>query len=324
VIQPLYDQVGQEALTPDSKVNSSKPDAVLLALDYRALPLKLSLADPETSSSTIHGAIAYLQMLRNGIRTNSNAVCIFQTFGPPAETLFGSLDRVLQGTLRNLLDNVNRLLAKSVFHAGDVLLDIAGLADTAGLGNWHDTKLWNMAKLPFSDELIPLYADHVARTVAALRGKSRKVLILDLDNTVWGGVIGDDGLEAIKVAQGDATGEAHLAVQRLKHRDFEQRSAEAFDQRSQSWLWHHWDEFVEHGSLTKQRLREFFGDVGFELTVISESLTRSSEQCQQDDGKSSQSRSRLSGVLTRIEAMPMPKRKSFVSRNAASMPQRFP
>ena len=45
VIQPSYDQVAQEALTPDSKVNSSKPDAVLFALDYRALPLKLSLGD---------------------------------------------------------------------------------------------------------------------------------------------------------------------------------------------------------------------------------------------------------------------------------------
>jgi FkbH-like protein len=72
-----------------------------------------------------------------------------------------------------------------------------------------------MAKFPFADELIPLYADHVARTVAAIRGKSGKVLILDLDNTVWGGVIGDDGLEGIHIAQGDARGEAHLAVQRL-------------------------------------------------------------------------------------------------------------
>src|SRR5262249_34323680 len=64
-------------------------------------------------------------------------------------------------------------------------------------------------------EFIPLYADHVARIIAAIRGKSRKVLVLDLDNTVWGGVIGDDGLEGIKVAQGDAIGEAHLTIQRL-------------------------------------------------------------------------------------------------------------
>ncbi len=51
--------------------------------------------------------------------------------------------------------------------------------------------------------------------MAALRGKSWKVLILDLDNTLWGGVIGDDGLESIRIAQGEPTGEAHLAPQRL-------------------------------------------------------------------------------------------------------------
>jgi FkbH-like protein len=215
VIQPLYDQIAQEALVKDSKVNSSKPDAVLLALDYRALPLKLSLGDAEVSSAIVQGVIRYLMGLRNGIRTNSNAICIFQTFAPPAEVLFGSLDFALPGTLRYLITNINRELAGYVLSSGDVLLDVAGLAETVGLGEWHNPQLWNMAKFSFSDELIPLYADHVARTIAAIRGRSRKTLILDLDNTVWGGVIGDDGLGGIKVAQGDACGEAHLAVQRL-------------------------------------------------------------------------------------------------------------
>ena len=215
VIQPSYDQVAQEALTPDSKVNSSKPDAVLLAIDYRALPLKLSLGDPEASFATVQGVIGYLQALGGGIKANSNAVCIFQTFASPVETLFGSTDCALPGTLRSLIDGINRTLTEHVLGSGDVLLDVAGLAETVGLADWHNTQLWNMAKFSFSDELIPLYADHVARTVAALRGKSAKVLILDLDNTVWGGVIGDDGMEGIKVAQGDARGEAHLAVQRL-------------------------------------------------------------------------------------------------------------
>lgn len=214
-IQPSYDQVAQEALTPDSKVNSSKPDAVLFAFDYRALPLKLSPGDAEAASATVQGVMGYLQALRDGIKSNSNAVCIFQTFAPPPETLFGSLDRALPGTLRNLIDAINRELAEFVVASGDVLLDVAALAETIGLADWHNTQLWNMAKFSFSDELIPLYADHVARTVAAIRGKSGKALILDLDNTVWGGVIGDDGLEGIQIAQGDARGEAHLAVQRL-------------------------------------------------------------------------------------------------------------
>jgi FkbH-like protein len=215
VIQPSYDQVAQEALTPDSKVNISKPDAVLMALDFRALPLKLSMGDQETSSATVQGAMGYLQALRNGIKFNSNAVCIFQTFAPPAEPLFGSLDRTLPGTMRSLIGSINRELTEFVLGSGDVLLDVAGLAETVGVANWHNPQLWNMGKFSFSDELIPLYADHVGRTVAAIRGKCGKVLVLDLDNTVWGGVIGDDGLEGIKVAQGDATGEAHLAVQQL-------------------------------------------------------------------------------------------------------------
>ena len=215
VIQPAYDQVAQEALTPNSKVNCSRPDAVLLALDYRGLPLKLSLGDAEASAVTVQGVLGYLQSLRAGIKTNSNTVCIFQTFAPPVEPLFGSLDRALPGTPRNLIDSINRELARYVLGSGDVLLDVAGLAETVGLADWHNTQLWNLGKFPFSDEFIPLYGDHVARTLAALRGKSGKVLVLDLDNTVWGGIIGDDGLEGIKVAQGDARGEAHLAVQRL-------------------------------------------------------------------------------------------------------------
>jgi len=215
IIQPSYDQVAQEALTPDSTVNRSNPDAVLLALDYRALPMKLALGNREASSAMVQGAIGYLQALRNGIKSNSNAVCIFQSIPSPVETLFGSLDRMLSGTLRNSIDSINRELCEFVFNSGDVLLDVAGVAETVGLADWYNTQLWNLAKFSFSNELIPLYADHVARTVAAIRGKSRKVLILDLDNTVWGGVIGDDGLEGIQIAQGDARGEAYLASQRL-------------------------------------------------------------------------------------------------------------
>ncbi len=215
IIQPSYGLVAQEALTPDSNVNRLKPDAVLFALDYRALPLKLSLGDPEASSATVQGVLGYLQALGEGIKAHSKALCIFQTFAPPAETLFGSLDRALPGTTRNLIDCINQELAAHVLSSGDVLLDVAGLAETVGLTNWHDPQLWNLGKFSFSDEFIPLYGDHVGRCVGAIRGKSRKALVLDLDNTVWGGVIGDDGLDGINVAQGDACGEAYLAVQRL-------------------------------------------------------------------------------------------------------------
>jgi len=133
----------------------------------------------------------------------------------PPETLFGSFDSVLPGTIAGIVDCVNRRLAEAVRGTEDVLLDVARIAHTVGLADWHAPAQWNMAKLPFSNSFIPLYAEHVSRILAALRGKSRRCLVLDLDNTLWGGVIGDDGLGGIQIAQGDPAGEAFLNLQRF-------------------------------------------------------------------------------------------------------------
>jgi FkbH-like protein len=208
-----FDQVVQEALSPASAINRAQPDAVLLALDYRGLPLKPCLGDAAAAQATVEAALAHLALIRKGIADNSKAVCIVQTIARPPETIFGNADLAVPGTMRGLVDSVNRGIAESIAGSGDVLFDVAGLAETVGLANWHDPTFWNLAKLPFSDAFLPLYADQIGRIVAAIRGKSRRCLILDLDNTVWGGVIGDDGLEGIVIGQGDPTGEAHLSVQ---------------------------------------------------------------------------------------------------------------
>jgi FkbH-like protein len=204
VAEADYGQVMQEALDPRSLINQAKPDAVLLAIDHRGLPI----GDGDTEA-----CLSYLDTIRAGIR--GSALCIVQTIPRPPESLFGNADLNIGQTLRHAIDAVNRGIADSLSGTPDVLFDVAGLAETVGLAEWHDPTLWNMAKVPFATRFLPLYAEHVCRIIAALRGKSRKCLVLDLDNTVWGGVIGDDGLEGIVIGQGDATGEAHLAVQRM-------------------------------------------------------------------------------------------------------------
>jgi FkbH-like protein len=213
-IEADYDQVMQVALDPDSAINQAQCDAVLVAVDHRGLPLNPSPGDAGAAQQTAQGALAHLEMIRNGLHGHGQAICILQTLARPVESAFGSFDLVLPGTPRQLIDELNRGIALGVAGSEDLLLDVAHIAETVGLADWHDTTLWNMAKLPFASAFLPLYADHVCRLVAALRGKSRKCLILDLDNTVWGGVIGDDGLDGIVIGQGDATGEAHLQVQR--------------------------------------------------------------------------------------------------------------
>ena len=207
-----YDQFLQDALAPDSVINQSKPDAVLIALDHRGLALQ---PNPGSAQDSAGAALDMLGTLRNAIHAHSGAICIVQTLAPPPESLFGSIDRAIPGTARFLVDQLNHRIVASLNGTADVLLDVAGVAETVGLAEWHSPALWNLAKLPFADAFVPLYADHVTRIIGAIRGKSRRCLVLDLDNTVWGGVIGDDGMEGIKLAQGDPTGEAHLSVQQM-------------------------------------------------------------------------------------------------------------
>lgn len=210
-----YDQFLQDALQPDSLLNKARPDAVLLALDHRGLALQPCPGNEQLAAETVDSAIGLLDSIRASVSRNSGALCILQTLAAPPEGLFGSFDRALAGTARNLVDRVNQKISQAVLQSTDMLLDVAGIAETVGLADWHSPAQWNLAKLPFADAFVPLYAEHVARIIGAMRGKSRRVLVLDLDNTVWGGVIGDDGMEGIQIAQGDATGEAHLSVQQL-------------------------------------------------------------------------------------------------------------
>jgi len=209
-----YGQVVQEALSPTSAIYSQQPDAVLIALDYRGYPLATSVGDVDAAKATVTAALDHLQIIREGIRTHGKAICIVQNLCSPVEQLVGNLDRITPGTFRSLVDEINQGIARSIAGTHDLLFDVTALSENVGLAEWHSPAQWNMAKLPFSSTYLPLYAEHVARLIATLRGKSRRCLILDLDNTVWGGVIGDDGLEGIQLAQGDAIGEAFLSVQR--------------------------------------------------------------------------------------------------------------
>src|SRR5690606_9258676 len=98
---------------------------------------------------------------------------------------------------------------------GVLLLDLAWQAAQGGYGDGlAEPVRWHQAKQLVSPNLAPLYGDHLARIAAASVGLSRKCLVLDLDNTLWGGVIGDDGIDGIQLGQGSTTGEAFVAFQR--------------------------------------------------------------------------------------------------------------
>jgi FkbH-like protein len=213
VTEAEYGQVMRAAQDPASAINRERLDAVLIALDYRGLHLPPTPGNPDGAAQTVDAAMDFLRTIRDAVKSHGHGACIVQTLACPPEAGFGSFEASLPGTLRHLIGVLNRRLADALYASDDIVFDVAGIAESVGLADWHDPTQWNMAKLPFCSDFVPLYADRLATLIAAIRGKNRRCLVLDLDNTVWGGVIGDDGMTGISIAQGDATGEAHLAVQ---------------------------------------------------------------------------------------------------------------
>lgn len=208
-----YGQFMQEALDPGSVVGRAGCDAVLLALDARAFALGAPPGDAEAATTAVEQALAQVDAMCAGIKSQCQTL-ILQNAPLPAEGYIGSYDALLPGSPAAQVMAFNRGLAARCAAGTARLFDVAGLAAQLGLATWHDPAAWNLAKQPFAHHLIPAYAEGLCRLIAAIRGKSRKALVLDLDNTLWAGVIGDDGMEGINLAQGDATGEAHLSFQR--------------------------------------------------------------------------------------------------------------
>lgn len=214
LIMAPYDQVMQQALDPTSDMNRAKADAVLLAVDHRWLQLdRPHLSDD--AAAHVATAVDRLEAVVMAIRENGGGTAILQTLPIPPGALFGNLDRRARGTVRWMVEEANHRLVDLADRTGAYLLDVAALAERVGTDLWFDPVQWGAYKLPFASVVAPAYADLLGRLLGAVRGKARKCLVLDLDNTLWGGVIGDDGLEGIKIGQGSALGEAHLAVQHM-------------------------------------------------------------------------------------------------------------
>jgi FkbH-like protein len=214
VVATPFDQVMQQALDPNSGINTARVDAALVAVDHTWLQLDGPSLGAQPSVR-VEAALSQLRAVVESLRDHGGCAAILQTVPTPAHALFGSYDRRAPETVRAMIDEANRRIAALAIETGSYLLDVATLADRIGLDAWFDPVQWAAHKMPFAPRWNIAYADMLGRLLGAIRGKARKCLVLDLDNTCWGGVIGDDGLEGIKIGQGSAMGEAFLAVQQM-------------------------------------------------------------------------------------------------------------
>ena len=209
-----YGQYWQELIDPASALHAFKPTAVLFALDAWHLS---GGVNGGMSARDAAGALeSILLRLRECWRLARDAFhcpIIQQTALPVFPTVLGANEHRLPGSRQAFTARLNAELPAAADADGVDLLALDARAALDGLGAWHDSPLWHRSKQEVSPTAAPMYGELVGRLIAAKQGRSSKCLVLDLDNTLWGGVIGDDGLDGIVLGQGSALGEAFVAFQ---------------------------------------------------------------------------------------------------------------
>jgi FkbH-like protein len=211
-----YGQSLQELMDSSSRLHQFKPTVVLIAFDalsfFGTQPLGLTA---ESASSKLERALDQVQTLWRLSREKLGVRIIQQTPLPLYHPLMGHNEQRLPDSPYHLLRVFNARLRALADEQNIDLLDISSWAAKEGLKEWHDPVLWHKAKQEVSPQAGPMYGELVGRILAAQLGRSFKCLVLDLDHTLWGGVIGDDGLEGIKLGQGSGVGESFAAFQRF-------------------------------------------------------------------------------------------------------------
>jgi FkbH-like protein len=212
----LYGQYRQLLLADDPALTSFAPQVVLLALDAIDLAIDLPLDASETDvAMAIDGQVEHLRRLWRCAKERFGAQVIQQTIVPMEPSLFGSYEALVPASPGSLIERLNTAIRTAAKQDSVLLVDLAWHAAHEGImAQLPDPVRWHHAKQLVSPALAPFYGDLVARVAAAIVGLSRKCLVLDLDNTLWGGVVGDEGVEGIRLGPGSAEGEAFLAFQR--------------------------------------------------------------------------------------------------------------
>ena len=159
-------------------------DFFLLNLDYHAF--KYSGPQKSNTSTSLQNNCDFLSSLLDSLYKNTKAAVLVQNIAPPTLNIFGSYERVFSHSILNQVMELNQKIEILIKDKG-ILIDISGLSSNVGLSNWHDQKLWHLAKIPFAQKFNAIYAEFISRAINAKLGKSRRCLILDLDNTLWGG-----------------------------------------------------------------------------------------------------------------------------------------
>ncbi len=222
-----YGQFYQEVLNPESDLYKFKPDIIFLAINPQDL---VSIRKEEFEYSAINNGQAIkddiLLKLRgwlNALVANISCRVIISNFIANHSSSLGLAINSEGYSQKFLLSELNKemaILCQS--YPATSILDVDSLANYIGHKHVFDSKFYYIAKMLWSADFLKEVAFVICKYFAAEKGMTKKCIVLDLDNTLWGGIVGEDGPNGIKVGPGDPISEAYndfqLKIKELKSR----------------------------------------------------------------------------------------------------------
>ena len=214
-----YNQYFQEVLAPNSEVIRFDPNIIYLALSLRTLSPEvyenfssLSVAERKDRLNDI---VSHLCNWAENAVNSTNATILISNFVRPDFNSAGIADIHQEYAEAEFYFELNLALLRSFRNNHRVhLFDVDKLASRFGKSQVYNDKMYYLAKMPWQEKFLSAIAEEIIRYMKASQNLSKKCLVLDLDNTLWGGVVGEDGVAGIKIGQGDPVSEAFLAFQR--------------------------------------------------------------------------------------------------------------
>ena len=208
-----YNGITMDVFDDNSALYAFRPDAVIVLTHYTDVKVFPELLeDGESINKKIEDTVSYYRAVWDKLSRIENVSILQSNFAIPPEHLFGNLETVVPYSKTNFLKAVNESLV-SCAPKSVTIMDLDLLSQYIGKYQWFDYKAYFMSKSGFKIEYLPDVAELFKKQIVAMKGKTRKCLVLDLDNTLWGGVVGDTGYDGIQLDPNNAIGEAYRYFQ---------------------------------------------------------------------------------------------------------------
>ena len=210
-----YAQYFQDAMFPDEHLLSFAPDVVFIHTSNRNITNWPEITDSaEAVQAKLDAEYEKFTAMWASIQEKFRCPIIQNNFEPPYYRLLGNRDAADIHGRTNFLARLNLRFAEyAQSHESFYLNDLAWVAADYGLREFSNPLFWNMYKYAMCFEAIPAFAFNTANIVKSIFGRSKKALALDLDNTLWGGVVGDDGVDGIEIGQETGVSQSYYEFQ---------------------------------------------------------------------------------------------------------------